>query len=305
MPQRFIAGVDLGGTSVRVAITNDEGEIEARRSWPVPRGEPAKVLDGIGRAIDELVRGVWPAAKVAAIGVAMPGAVNPASGTGSSLANLPGWDHVDVAEALARPRGVPIAVENDANAAAAGEGWLGAARGASTHVFVAYGTGIGAGLVVDGWLHGGAHRLAGEVGFMPMTRAHVRAPDWRQGLEGAIGGRAIGERAALVFGEGAGAGALFDAAASGDAEACAWLSMLTDYLAMALCDVIAVLDPEVVVLGGGVAIAQGERLLAPVRELVHARAAVRTRIVLTELGEDAQILGAVRLAIDKLEGGTR
>jgi glucokinase len=296
----FVAGVDIGATNVRVVIANEDGEIEARRTWPFEsESPPERVLRAIARAVDELARGVWVGASVGAIGVALPGTVDPGRGLVATPANMPGWGDVHIAEAMGVAEDVPVAVENDANAAAVGEGWLGAARGFSDFVFVALGTGIGTGLWLDGKLHRGAHFLAGEAAFFPMTREHLHVADWQHNLEGIVGGRAIDRIARELFGPGAGAGALFEAAASGEKRASSAVNRVHEYLAMAIVDIVSLLDPQVVVVGGGVAMAQGERLLAPVRELVHAKTPVRTRLLLSELGADAQILGAVRLAIER------
>ena len=301
MPQRFIAAVDVGASNVRVAIANPDGEIEARRAFPYPGGAPDEALAKVGRAIDELARGVWVGAKVAAIGVVLPGAVDPAAGVVSTPANLPGWGDVAIGDLLGKPRGIPVAVENDANAAALGECWLGAARGLDDFVFIALGTGIGAGMVLGGSLRRGAHFLAGEVAYFPMTREHLRQADWRHCLEGSVGGRAIAAAAVDIVGADAKPGDLFDAAERGDEGASAWLRETQDYLAMAVADIAALLDPQAVVFGGGVMLAQGERLLAPVREAALRCLPARPAILLTQLAGDAQILGAVRLALDRLE----
>ncbi len=301
MPAGFMAGVDLGATNVRVAILNEDGEIEARRAGPLPSGSPADVLAKVGRTIDELVRGVWVGAKVAGIGVALPGAVHQERGTVTSIANMPGWDDVPIAELLGKPRGVPVAIENDANAAAVGEGWIGVAKGARNHVFVALGTGIGAGIVVDGKPHRGAHALAGEIAFFPMTRDQLSRGDWNSCLESLVGGRGASARAIELLGERGTAAGLFESAKAGEAKASAWLSEMQEYLAMATCDIIALLDPEIVVFGGGVMHAHGESLLAPIRAAVHRLMPVPTKIVVSELGEDAQIIGAVKLALDRLD----
>jgi len=301
MQQKFIAGVDMGATNVRVVIANADGEIEARRALATPPGEPETTIFAIGRAIDELVRGVWTSATVAAIGMALPGMVDPRRGTVASAANLPEWGDVDIGELLAKPRGVPFAAENDANAAAVGERWLGAAKGMRDFVFVALGTGIGSGVVIDGKLHHGAHLLAGEIAFFPMTREHLRAPGWQQCLEGVAGGRAAAARAVEILGERAKTSDLFEAANNGHAEAGAWLRETQELIAMALADIAALLDPEAIILGGGVVMAQGERFVAPIRELVNACTPAKTHVLMSELGEDAQVLGAVRLALDRLE----
>lgn len=300
MPAQFIAGVDLGATNVRVVIANEDGEIEARRAGPLPTGSPEDVLGRIGRTIDDLVRGVWIGNKVAAIGVALPGAVQPGTGTVSSIANMPGWNDVPIAHLLGGPREVPVAIENDANAAAVGEGWLGAAKGLTDYVFIALGTGIGSGIVLGGRLHRGAHLLGGELAFFPMTREQLRAGNWQHCLEGIVGGRAAMRKARELLGDHAKPGDLFEAAKAGDPAALAWLSETQEYLAMAVTDMIAMLDPEAVIFGGGVAAAQGEWFLAPVRDMVHRSAPLRTPIVLSQLDEDAQVMGAVKLAQDAL-----
>jgi len=302
MRQGFIAGIDLGASNVRIALANGDGEIQARRVIPFPEGAPEAALDKIGRTIDELSRGVWMSAKLAAIGMALPGAVDPATGSVASAANLPGWGDVDIARLLAAPRDALFAGENDANAAALGEARSGVAREMRTFVFMALGTGIGAGVFVDGKLHRGRHGLAGEVAFFPMMPAHIRAPGWDNCFEGVAGGRTFGAKAREILGEGGTPRALFEAARDGNDRARAWVRELQEYLAMAIVDVAALLDPDAVVVGGGVAMAQGEWLLDPIRDMVHAAAPAPTPVVLSGLGEDAQLVGAIHLAVDAVEG---
>jgi glucokinase len=302
VPQHtFIAAVDIGATNLRVAIANPDGEIEARRVMPFPGGPPEQVLDRIGRTIDDLARGVWVGARAAAIGVVVPGSVDPAAGTVSTAANLPGWGDVPIEAVLGAPRGVPVAMENDANAAAIGERWLGAAKGLDDFVFIAMGTGIGAGVVIDGKLHRGAHFLAGEVAFFPMTREQLQQPGWQHCLEADVGGRTMAAKAVELLGTRAKVADLFDAAAAGEERAAAWLHGVQDELATAVASIAALLDPQAIIFGGGVALAQGERLLAPVREAASRCLPAQPRIVLSELGDDAQIIGGVRLALDRLQ----
>jgi predicted NBD/HSP70 family sugar kinase len=133
-----------------------------------------------------------------------------------------------------------------------------------------------------------------------MTREQLRAGDWQHCLEGAVGGRAATASAIDLLGPEAKAADLFDAAKRGETRAVAWLREVQEYLAMAVTDIIAMIDPQAVVFGGGIAAAQGEWFLAPVREAVHGCTPVPTPILLSELGEDAQIMGAIRLALDAL-----
>ena len=218
---------------MRVAIADADGNIEARREFPTPGGAPEDAIAKIGRTIDDLARGVWVGARVDAIGIALPGMVHPEAGLVASVANIPGWTDVPLAKLLAGERRIPVAMENDANAAAVGEGWLGAARGTRHHVFIAWGTGIGAGIVVDGRLHRGAHSLAGEIAFFPITQDQVRTEGWDQNVEGLTAGRALAAKAEEFFGEGAKVSDLFDAARSGHADASTFVREVQERVAMA------------------------------------------------------------------------
>ncbi len=301
MPYPFIAAVDLGASNLRIVIAGTEGTMEARRAEPLPPGEPAAVLARISRTIDDLARGVWVNAQPVAFGVVLPGAVDPQRGTAASVANMPGWGNVPIASILGGERGIPVAVENDANAAAIGEGWQGAARGLRDYVFIALGTGIGAGVVIDGRLHRGSNFLAGEVAFFPMTREQLRAGDWEHCLEGQCGGRAAARTAVELLGPAATAADLFEAARAGRPNAVEWLARTQEYLAMAVVDVAALLDPQAIVFGGGVIAAQGEWFLAPIREMARRCTPGHPKIVMSELGADAQIAGALKLALDRIE----
>jgi glucokinase len=295
----YIGAIDLGASNVRVAIADADGNIEARRHFPTPSGPVEDAIAKIARTLDELARGVWVGARVDAVGIALPGMVDPGAGLVASVANLPGWDNVPLATLLGGERRIPVAMENDANAAAVGEGWLGAARGMRDYAFIAIGTGIGSGLVLGGRIHHGASFLGGEVAFFSMTREQVRAGGWDNNLESLVGGRAIESQSRRLFGAGAKAAELFDAARSGQADALTAITEIQEYLAMAVVDIIALLDPEAVVFGGGVVAAQGASLLGPVFELVHRNTPRKTRLLVSSLGEDAQLIGAVKLAIDK------
>lgn len=303
MPATFVAGVDLGATNMRVAVATPEGDIEARRAVPLPAGAPDDVLRAVVRTVDDLARGVWVGASAAAIGVALPGVVDPAGGTVASVANLPGWDDVPVVKLVAAGRDIPVAIENDANAAALGEGWKGAAQQLRDYVFIAHGSGFGAGVVIGGRLHRGARFLAGEVAYMPMSRDQLRSRAWKDTLDGMVGGLAAERRARELLGEGARGADLFEAARAGHEGAAAWVAEAQDYIAITVCDIAALLDPEAVIFGGGVAVQQGEWFIAPVRERVNARMPAPPNIMLSKLGADAQLMGAIRIAAAALGGG--
>jgi glucokinase len=300
--QRFIAGIDLGASNVRVVLCDEDGEVAARRDAPFGGGPPEPALQSMRRTIDDLARSIWASARVAAIGIALPGTVDPERGLVATPANLPGWGNVTLTDVLAAD-GIPVAAENDANAAAVGEGWLGAAREAKDYIFIALGTGIGAGLVLGGKLHHGAHLMAGEVAFAPMTREQLGTPGWDHNLEALVGGRAMAAKAKDLLGDRGTPAALFAAAWGGDERAVACVREMQEHLAMAIAAMCALADPQLVVVGGGVAAAQGERLVSPVRDMVQRVLPVRIPLVLSALGRDAQVLGAVRLALDRLHAG--
>jgi predicted NBD/HSP70 family sugar kinase len=232
----------------------------------------------------------------------LPGVVDPAQGTVASPANLPGWGQVPVARILSGDDRVPVALENDANIAALGERWRGAARDWRTFVFVALGTGIGAGVVVDGRLHRGARFFAGEIAYLPTGRSHVRGPfDPDVGLEGEAGGRAIGPRLSRALGREITTEEAFALARHGDPRALAIIGEAQEHLAVALSAIAAILDPDGMVVGGGMSL-QGEFLLGPVREMVHRQVPTKPPLVVSELGEDAQLCGAIRVALDRCTG---
>ncbi len=303
-PTDFVAGVDLGATNLRVAVATLDGEIAARRAGPVDLSRPPEaVVRDIRRQVDEVLRHVWPGARLRAIGMGLPGIVDPGRGVVASPANLPGWGAVPVAELLSGDDRVPVAVENDANIAALGERWRGAARDWETFAFVALGTGIGAGLVVDGRLHRGARFFAGEVAYLATERAHVRGPYDPAGcLEGQAGGKAIGRRLSELLGREATAEEAFRLARQGDPKALAVVREVQEHLAVALIAIAALLDPDGIVVGGGMS-SQGEFLLGPVREMVHRHVPTKPPVVVSALGEDAQLVGAVRAALDRCAEG--
>jgi len=197
---------------------------------------------------------------------------------------------------------VPVQVENDVNLAALGEMWRGAGRGRRHLLFVAPGTGIGAGIIIDGRLHRGAHHFAGEIGYCCPSPEYL---DEDYGLLGCLETLASGpgllrrarERLGGRLDAGATARDVFEMARAGDAEAAALCEETATLIGIAVGNVVAALDPEVVVFGGGLS-REGESLLGRVREVVYRMVPVRPEIVVSTLGDDAQLHGAVRAALE-------
>ncbi|MGC8794973.1 MAG: ROK family protein, partial [Bryobacteraceae bacterium] len=232
-------------------------------------------------------------------GVALPGIYWPGRGV-AWAPNLWGRQEVPLLAVLAPRLRWPLALDSDRAAYVLGEQWKGVAQGSQDVVYLAAGTGIGAGILCGGRLCRGASGIAGAVGWFALT------PEWKPvyAERGCLEAEAAGPAVARRLGA-PGAESVVQAARAGDPAALRALDETARWLGMAVANLISALDPEIVVLGGGL-MSAGDLLLEPVRR--EARrwaqpvAAARVRIELTALGEDAGVIGAARLAWGKAEG---
>lgn len=320
----WVAGIDLGGTKLAAGVVDEQGRLVARLERPTPVAQgPGAVLQAMAEAVEELARqaGLAPS-ELAAVGVGAPGPLDAARGVVVRAPNL-GWQDVDVAGPLSRRLGVPVFLENDANAAAVGEWHAGAGQGSRQFIYITVSTGIGGGIVLDGRLYTGAHGAAGEVGHM------VVMPDdgplcgcgQRGCLEALASGTAIARRARqrlqaqsnresllweLADGEleRVDARLVGEAARRGDRLACEVLDETWRYLGAGLVTLANLFDPEVIALGGGVS-RLGEMMLRPLQEHLRRHAvagpATGTRLVLAKLGPDAGVVGAAWVARQRLQ----
>ena len=295
-PAGYVAGVDLGGTKVRAALADLTGHIVAEDVQATdPRGGVA-----VAAQIDTLLRrlatrsGVdWSHVRASAIG--LPGAPHPATGTIDLSPNVSELGALDVKAELTRRLGHPVVLDNDVNLAAAGERWLGSGRTHRHFVFVAVGTGIGMGIVLDGELVRGARGAAGEISYLPLgTDPFDPANQVRGALEEAVAGSALAARYRSATGEQTSVPVVFDRAAAGDEAARAAIDEEARLIALAVVAITAVLDPEAVILGGGIG-ARAE-LVEPVRRWVAALSVDGPLIKTSRLGDRAGLLGAVAVA---------
>ena len=301
-------GIDLGGTKI-YAVLAENGEVLGKHKLPTPAaGGPRAILEAMGVAARE----VDPAGTADGIGVGVPGPVAPGSGILPLACNLSGWTSpVDVAGELSDRCGrLPVLVDNDCNVATLAEHRFGAGRGVDNLVGVFLGTGVGAGLILDGRLRRGPHGMAGEIGH---TFVHFQAgaEGEHQGeLEDYAGRSALERRARDLHSRGepsllvslAGEGPIKSkiwnkALDEGDQTAVRLIEVAAEALAAALAKVVNLLDVEIVVLGGGMA----ERLDPEFRDDVAQRLASRTfagRVVpirTAEIGDSSGALGAALL----------
>lgn len=318
-PGAALVGVDLGGTKIAAALVAPDGALlgpVADRPTPAHDG-PEAMLDAIaGLVLAVLAAGTHerPGESVApiAVGIGSAGVIDPASGTVVSATDaITGWPGTHVADGVAARlakapglvgRAVPVHVDNDVNAYASGEAWLGAGRGAETVLVVAAGTGIGAALVIDGRVRSGAHCVAGEIGHMPAVGAEGEpCTCGRPGhLEAVAAGPQIHRRYLAAGGDPAVRTALEveRRADAGDAVAAAVYRDSAMALARSIAGIVTVLDPERVIVSGGLARA-GELWWGPLRatlaaELIDALGDVEIRPA--ELGTTAPIIGAAHEA---------
>jgi glucokinase len=279
-----VLAVDLGGTKTALAHVDEAGGIHARRKLPAEHSLSASV-EQIVAAADG----------VAAIGVIVPGIYTRTTGQ-AWCPNLWGPYEVPLLDALRQKLSVPIVIDSDRSGYVVGEAWLGAARGLGDVVFVSIGTGIGAGILSGGHVVRGAHGIAGAVGWSALNT------EWLEvyGRTGCWEAEAGGPSIARQFGV-SDAALVVEAARSGDSAARAILDRAARHCGKGIANLISVLNPEAVVLGGGVIHGAGDLLLEPIRaeaqRWAQPIAAARCRIELSQLGEDAGLLGAARLAL--------
>jgi glucokinase len=299
----LVLGIDVGGTKIALSLGDEAGAIRASERRPTESsGNALDDLDRIAADARALLEkaGLAPA-ELAGVGVSLPGPLDLEHGLVLTPPNLPGWNRAPVRDRLAEALGVPVFLENDANAAALAEGRFGAGRGAQHVVYLTCSTGMGGGLVLGGRIHQGVAASAGEVGHMPIVWEGERCFCGLDGcLEAYVGGRAwtarlqsvtpAASRVAALAGspEQARPEHVVEAAREGDAFALAEMARFNDYLARGIVNLTFVLAPEVFVLGT-IAVAAGEELcLGPVREKVRSHVwpflGEELRIVPAELG---------------------
>jgi predicted NBD/HSP70 family sugar kinase len=298
---RFVVGLDLGGTKIRAAIADLHGTFLAETHVPTDRHGGKRVLAQVAaltRRVIELAE-VDPAL-LSAVGLATPGVTDPATGRLRLAPNLPGLERIDLQGTLAHELGVPVALENDVNLAALGERWRGLARAVSTFAFIAVGTGVGMGLVLDGKLFTGAHGAAGEIAYLPLSADPFGDRHRTRGaFEDDTSGSTIAEIARRhprwKGTPPATAEDVFNRALDGDPVARSIVAEEARRLGMGIAAVCAVIDPELVVLGGGVG--ANDLLLAGIRETLGKLIPDPPPVKSSALGEAAALHGAVASAL--------
>jgi glucokinase len=291
----MIAGIDLGGTQVRVAVARSDGRILATsRNRTSALRTPRRVVEWATAQITRLSDGE----PVHCVGIGAPGPTDPVRGVLVNPPNLHGWRNVPLAAMVREVLGVPAHLENDANLAGLGEHRQGAGRGTDTMVYITWSTGVGAGLILNGRLFSGAHGTAGEVGHMILD---PNGPLDTCGQRGCVEAYCGGGR--LARATGTTMEALFDDAANGNGDAAVRVREAASQMGYALINMANLFDPEVIVMGGGVT--RSWRQVAPVMEQVLRSSPFikpnrRPRLRRARLGDRAGQVGAVEWAREHL-----
>jgi predicted NBD/HSP70 family sugar kinase len=296
----WVMGIDVGRW-VRAALADISGSIVARRDERARARSAGTLIGQIGRVAHELAAEAglrWKQVSHATIG--SPGVFDPARGLVEMAPNLPGWGRHGIVEAVRAELGTNVTFENDVNLAALGELSRGHGRAVDNFVYLWVGTGIGIGIVLGGQLYRGARGAAGEIGYLPIGPwdPHDRATRRRGPFEEAAAAAGIVRAAAELGMVGPRtAEAVFSAARRGDPIALRAVEGEARLLAVGIAIIAPVLDPELVIVGGGVG-RSGDLLLDPIERELHALSPFRPRILLGALGEDAVLHGAVATALE-------
>jgi glucokinase len=297
--------VDIGGTKIAAGCVDREGHLLHRVSTPTVQDSAQGLLDAVVALAKEECRRLI--GRPVGVGVSMAGSVDPASGDVRYAPNIPAWRDVPLGRALREAIELPVVVGFDGHLAALGEHWVGAGRGTKNMVLLAVGTGIGGGLILDGKLYGGSDNLAGAAGWMIVDPATIESEYSRSkgNLESISSGPALADAALRFVGHDRDsrhptAEDALDAAQVGDEDARRAVERAATFLAYGVADIVSLLNPEVVILGGG--LGSTGVFLRVVREHVSIFAQPtsgrRVRIEAALLGADAGLIGAARAVFE-------
>lgn len=292
----YVLGVDIGRERIRAAVADLGGSVVAR----VDERNRSRSAASLVRTVTELAARTVADAGIALADVVVkvigsPGVIDQRSRVVRHAPNLPGWESAGVLDGLESALGPAVLVENDANLAALGEHVFGAAQDARVFVCATVGTGVGMGIVVDGMLFRGAHGAAGEIGYLPFGKS---ASDVQRGqFEEAAAAESV---LALARSRGVvarSARAVFELARSGDEQALEAVRAEAERLAFLVATVAAVIDPELVVLGGGVG-SNVDLLRSPLEAALRTMTPLAPRIVAGALGDGAVLSGAIAMGLE-------
>lgn len=317
----YYIGIDLGGTNISAGIVDENGNILIKNSTPTMNGRDAlEIIDDMVGLCTKLMEELRLNVKdIEAIGVGMPGTMDKVKGV-SIYANNLNFNNVNVVEEMKKRIDLPCYIENDANCAAIGENVCGVAYGSSNLIYITIGTGLGAGIIINGKVFDGSFGGGGEAGHMVIVAEGEECTCGRKGCWEAYASasalRREGRIAAAKYPNSKiydlvdgnikliDAKTVFDAADLGDEVANSIINMYIKYLAIGIVNLVNIFQPEAIIIGGGVC-AQGDKVIKPLIEILNDRVyggVLKTKICIATLGNDAGIVGAAMLGKINREG---
>ncbi len=290
-------GIDLGGTNVRVAIINGQGEIEEILHDTT---EAEKGYEHTKEKMIQMIEKIRGNKSIDGIGIGAPGPLDPKEGIILSPPNLPGWDNIHITDDLEAHFETRVQLNNDANAAALAEAKFGSGKEYESVFYITVSTGIGGGLVIDGKVFDGAQGYTGEIGNMILDPHGYQQSNLNRGsLESHSSGTAIGKIAEERYNITGGAEEVFRLATQGDEQAAIVVNEAIDYLAMGLANIMHIVNPAIFVLGGGVMKSE-DLILTPLKEklksYVYPGLVPTINITVASLGGKGGVIGAALLA---------
>lgn len=310
----YYLGIDLGGTNISAGITDDKGNILLKSSTPtMNRRNSEDILDDMAALCKKLAEGLNIEIKdIESIGIGMPGTMDKAKGI-SIYANNLNFKNVNIVKEMKARLNLPCYIENDANCAAIGENVCGVAYGSRNLIYITIGTGVGAGIIINGKVFDGSFGGGGEAGHMVIVAEGEECTCGRKGCWEAYASasalRREGRIAAAKYPNSKiydlvdgnikliDAKTVFDAADLGDEVAKGIIDMYIKYLAIGLVNLTNIFQPEAIIIGGGVC-AQGDKVIKPLTKILNAKVyggKPKTKLSIATLGNDAGIVGAAML----------
>jgi glucokinase len=311
--EKLVLAADLGGTNLRMAVVNGYGEIVFRHKVGTPNdGRREDILDAIVGSVERCVAETRDGTRISAFGAAVPAIVNSREGVILRSPNLPVLNGFEFASYFREKLGIPVVLEKDANSAAVGENWKGASRGIENSICVTLGTGVGGGIIIDGKLLRGVDGTAGEIGHIAVEpEGHPCGCGSKGCVEqysSAIAIKRLVSEFLSRFPDSALSGEVevtplkvYEAGRAGDGLSLEVFRVFATYLGIALGGLVNVLNPEAIVIGGGVSAGWDlfiDNLRAEISRRAFSHPAERVRLMRSQLGDDAGIVGAAFLAAE-------
>ncbi len=310
----YYLGIDLGGTNISAGITDENGNILVKSSTPTMNGRSSEdIIDDMAELCKKLAKELNIEVKdIESVGIGMPGTMNKAQGI-SIYANNLNFRNVNIVYEMTKRLDIPCFIENDANCAAIGENVCGVAYGSRNLIYITIGTGVGAGIIINGRVFDGSFGGGGEAGHMVIVAEGEECTCGRKGCWEAYASasalRREGRIAAAKYPNSKiydlvdgnikliDAKTVFDAADLGDEIAMEIIDMYIKYVAIGLVNLVNIFQPEAIIIGGGVC-AQGDKVIKPLTKILNERVyggELKTKLCIATLGNDAGIVGAAML----------